>query len=94
MDHTQYAIVHERINDLLRDAELLRAERRVRDAGGRSDHDVGRRGSAGNRLNGDGRGRAGPQPVRVRLGRWLIGVGSAVAGTNGDTGRGAAGHAA
>ncbi|HEU4920330.1 MAG TPA: hypothetical protein VFT20_11375 [Candidatus Limnocylindrales bacterium] len=94
MDHTQYAIVHERINDLLRDAELLRAERRVRDAGGRSDHDVGRRGSAGNRLNGDGRGRAGRRPVRVRLGRWLIGVGSAVAGTNGDTGRGAAGHAA
>ncbi|HET9456905.1 MAG TPA: hypothetical protein VFO78_06165 [Candidatus Limnocylindrales bacterium] len=94
MDHTQYAIVHERINDLLRDAELLRAERRMRDAGRRSDEDVGRDGPAGDRLSGNGRAHAGRRPIRVRLGRWLIGVGSAVAGTNGDTGRDAAGHAA
>jgi hypothetical protein len=94
MDHTQYAIVHERINDLHRDAELLRAQRRVREAGRRSDEDAGHDGRNGHRPNGAGHVPAGRRPVRVRLGRWLIGVGSAVAGTNGDTGRDAAGHAA
>lgn len=94
MDHTQYAIVHERINDLHRDAELIRAQRRVRDAGRRSDEDVGHDRGSGSRQTANGDPRAGRRAVRVRLGRWLIGVGSAVAGTNGDTGRDAAGHAA
>jgi hypothetical protein len=89
MDHTHYAIVHERINDLLREGEGLRTARRISGGIWASDEDVGRDGPAN---GGTGR-RAEHRPVRVRLGHWLIGVGNAVAGTNGDIGRGTAGRA-
>jgi hypothetical protein len=78
MDRTQYAIVRDRINDLLREGEALRAERRVRGPDRLWDEDVG--GSAGR--HGPGR-----RPARVRLGHWLIGVGAALAGTKGDARR-------
>ena len=78
MDRTHYAIVRDRINDLLREGEALRAERRMRGTDRRSDEDVG--GSAGR--HGPGR-----RPARVRLGHWLIGVGGTLAGTKGDARR-------
>ena len=68
MDQVQHLIVSEHISDLHREAESLRTERRMR-------HHT---------RDGDGtptEAHADHKPARVRLGRWLIGVGAAVAGT-------------
>lgn len=67
MDNIQQVIVNEHIEDLRREAESLRAERRMRHPTGDGD----RAGGAAN---------APDRPARVRLGHWLIGVGMAVAG--------------
>lgn len=70
MEDLQQIIVNEHIGDLRREAESLRLER---DVANRTRDGDGREGSA-----------AGPEPdrqgARVRLGHWLIDVGSAVAG--------------
>jgi len=70
MDQLQQVIVNDRIGDLRREADSLRTERRMR-------HHT---------RDGDGgtSGAVVPQehtPARVRLGHWLIGLGSAVAGS-------------
>lgn len=79
MQDLQRIIVNEHIDDLRRDAEALRVARRMRYH--TRDGDPARGESA------DGR------PVRVRLGRWLISVGTAVAGSAGDRKGGTAGSA-
>lgn len=81
MDHVQQLIVSERIDDLHREAERLRTERKVR----LRTHDR----DAGRVTPGVGGRRA-----RARLGHWLIGIGQAVAGSAGDAHGGTAGHAA
>jgi hypothetical protein len=81
MEESQQIFVNEHIDDLRREAESLRSERRVR-------HRT---------RDGDGSGTAAhtdPRGARVRLGHWLIGIGTAVAGTAGDPRSGTAGHAA
>jgi hypothetical protein len=85
MFQMQKALVTEHINDLYREGEALRAARRVQSADRLSDHDVGR-------PDGATRG-AERRGVRVRLGHWLIGVGTTVAGPNGHS-NGATGRAA
>ena len=85
MFQMQQALVTEHINDLYRDGAVLRAARRAQSADRLSDDDVGR--TDGARRTAERRG------VRVRLGHWLIGVGTAVAGPNGHS-NGATGHAA
>lgn len=77
----QQSIVEEHINDLRRDADALRVERILRRSD--ADEDVGHGGARSS--------AAGRRRVRVRLGRWLIGVGNAVAGGRVD---GASGRAA
>jgi hypothetical protein len=70
MEDLRRIIVNERIADLRRDADALRVARRV------PNH------------NRDGDPACGEvpesQPARVRLGHWLIGVGTGVAGSAGD----------
>jgi hypothetical protein len=70
MNELQNAIVDDHISDLLREGEALRAERLSHAKDPRTDDDVGQLGN-----------EARHHPVRIRLGRWLIGVGNAVAGT-------------
>ena len=82
MEELQRISVNDHIGDLLREGSSLRAERLARE----------------NRLPHTGPavagGRAGDHPpARVRLGHWLIGVGTAVAGTR-DPHGGATGRAA
>ncbi len=82
MQTIQQIIVNDHIDDLRREAESLRTERRMR-------HRT---------RDGDGSGtsnqaQAGRRPARVRLGHWLIGVGLAVSGSTGDA-HGKAEHAA
>ena len=81
MDQFQQIFVNEHIDDLRREAESLRSERRVRHRS----------------RDGDGSGTAAQTPrrgARVRLGLWLIGIGSAVAGTSGEPHSGTARHIA
>ena len=88
MDDLQRYHLDARLNDLHREGARLRAERLAAE---RATTD------AGSAVAG---GRAGDHPpARVRLGRWLMGVGSAVAGTNHNhdahgADAGHAGHAA
>ena len=83
MDDLQRISVDDHIGELMRDGERLRAERVARDS--HTPH-------TGPAVAG---GRAGDHPpARVRLGRWLIDLGSAVAGTSQDRSGGAAGRAA
>ena len=84
MEDPQRILVRDHIRDLHRDADALRAARRVDGHDGRSDDDVG---ASKNTASGG-------VPVRVRFGQWLIGVGAAVAGPDRDGVDGAAGHAA
>ncbi len=77
----QEFIVNEHIQDLRREAEMLRTERRMR----HRTHDV-----TPDPIGNPSRRR----PVRVRLGHWLIGIGMAVSGSPADTQSGPAGHAA
>lgn len=82
MNELQNAIVSDHISDLLREGETLRAERLSHPKETRTDEDVGQIGNEARR-----------HPARIRLGRWLIGVGNAVAGTGegqGDAARRAA----
>jgi hypothetical protein len=77
MEQIQQALVQDHINDLLRDGEAFRAERLTRGLSHSPDEDVG---------------ACDPEPitrrpVRVRLGHWLIGVGHALAGADGQPGR-------
>lgn len=81
----QQFIVMERIDDLHREAELLRTERRMR-------HRY--RGADGSGIEPVAASGAGRRPARVRLGHWLIAVGIAVSGSASDKHGGTAGHAA
>ena len=83
MEELQRISVNDHIGELLREGSSLRAERLARE----------------NRLPDTGPavagGRAGDHPpARVRLGQWLIGVGTAVAGTTQDHHGGATRNAA
>ena len=83
MEELQRINVNDHIGDLLREGSSLRAERLARE----------------NRLPDTGPavagGRAGDHPpARVRLGHWLIDLGTTVAGTNRDQQGGATGRAA
>jgi hypothetical protein len=70
MEEVQHAIVADRIGDLVREGDALRVERQLRQAHRARDG------------NGDGFGCSVPRrSARVRLGRWLMGIGAAVAGT-------------
>jgi hypothetical protein len=84
MEDLQRQNVNDHIGELMREGDSLRAERLARES--RALH-------TGPAVAG---GRAGDHPpARVRLGRWLIDVGSAVAGTSHDRHGDAAGrHAA
>jgi hypothetical protein len=83
MEDLQRINVNEHIGDLLREGDSLRAERAAR---------ASRLPDTGPAVAG---GRAGDHPpARVRLGHWLIDLGSAVAGTSHDRHGGAAGRAA
>jgi hypothetical protein len=81
MEDLQQIIVNDHIGDLQREGDRLRAERDT-DRGTVHDH-------------GDGslHAHADRGSARVRLGHWLIGVGTAVAGPATDRHGGAAGHA-
>jgi hypothetical protein len=79
MNDLQHVIVDDRISDLLREGDTLRIERRFSSSGPSGDDDVGR---------ADARVRH--RPARVRLGQWLIGVGTAVAGDRSGDVRGRA----
>lgn len=82
MEDLQQILVGDHISDLLRDAEGLRAERLSRDLELTS-----------GRLGPPTLAPRGASQARVRFGRWLIGVGAAVAGTTGDPHGETAGHA-
>ena len=83
MEDPQRIHVNDHIGDLLREGDSLRAERDARES--RLPH-------TGPAVAG---GRAGDHPpARVRLGHWLIGLGSAVAGAGHDSHGGATGRAA
>jgi hypothetical protein len=70
MEDLQRIIVNEHLADLRRDAEAFRVTRRAQHHIRDGDPPMGKA--------PDGR------PARVRLGHWLIGVGTAVAGSAGD----------
>jgi hypothetical protein len=70
MEDLRRIIVNEHLADLRRDAEAVRVTRRV-------PHHT-RDGDPAICETSDGR------PARVRLGHWLIGLGTAVAGSAGD----------
>jgi hypothetical protein len=80
MEDLRRIIVNEHIADLRRDADALRVTRRA------SHHS--RDGDPACAEAPDGR------PARVRLGHWLIGLGTAVAGTSVDPRGGTAGRTA
>jgi hypothetical protein len=79
MEDLQRIVVDEHIADLRRDADALRMTRRV----------------TYHTRDGDPTCIEAPddRPARVRLGRWLIGVGTAVAGSASDRKGGTAGSA-
>jgi hypothetical protein len=82
-DPGRVSVVNHHIDELMREADGRRAERLARDS---------RQPDTGPAVAG---GRAGDHPpARVRLGHWLISLGSAVAGTSHDSNGGAAGRAA
>lgn len=78
-------MVMERIDELHREAEFLRTERRMR-------HRY--RGAVRGGIGAAPGIVDGHPPARVRVGNWLIGIGRAVSGSTGDTRGGTAGHAA
>jgi hypothetical protein len=82
METIQQTMVREHITNLLREGEALRAERHRTAIDDATEDDVGTRTSAER-----------TRPARVRVGHWLIGVGTALAGTADRSGD-AAGHAA
>ena len=83
MEDPQRINVNDHISDLLREADGRRAERLARES---------RQPDTGPAVAG---GRAGDHPpARVRLGHWLIDLGTTVAGTTHDHHGGATGRAA
>jgi len=83
MEDPQRISVNDHIADLMREADSRRAERLARES--RQPH-------TGPAVAG---GRAGDHPpARVRLGHWLIDLGTTVAGTSRDQQGGATGRAA
>jgi hypothetical protein len=62
-----HELVRDHIDDLFREGEALRAERQEAEHRAITDRHLGAR-------------AGGLRPARVRLGRWLVGVGWAVAG--------------
>ena len=84
MEDVQQLIVNEHIRDLRREAERLRSERSIAD---QARAEVCEATSAAG-------GGTDPHRARVRIGHWLIDVGTAVAGSGGDRRGGAAEHAA
>ena len=83
MEDPQRINVNDHISDLLREADGRRAERLARES---------RQPDTGPAVAG---GRAGDHPpARVRLGHWLIHLGTSVAGTSPDHHGGATGRAA
>ena len=79
MNMMNQELVTDRIEDLMREGEALRAERFEADHRSLASRPVPT--------------RAGPlRPARIRLGRWLVGVGWAVAGCP-DESHSPAGHA-
>lgn len=80
MEDLRQIIVNEHLAELRRDADALRVTRRV----------------PNHTRDGDPACGEAPesQPARVRLGHWLIGVGTAVAGTSADARGGTAGNTA
>jgi hypothetical protein len=84
MEDVQQLIVNEHIGDLRREAERLRSERSIADQERAEECEA----------TPAATGRTDPRGARVRVGHWLIGVGTAVAGSGGDRQGGAAGHAA
>jgi hypothetical protein len=80
MEDIRRIIVNEHIADLRREADALRATRRVPHHTRDGDPTCGEA--------PDGR------PARVRFGHWLIGLGTAVAGSSVDPRGGTAGRAA
>ena len=88
MEDFQRRIVRDHIADLHREADARRAAGRYNDRhpGDDSDDDVAvARGTLRNHA---------ASPLRVRVGRWLIGLGAAVAGPERDHADAATGHAA
>jgi hypothetical protein len=81
MQDLRQIIVNDHIDELRREAEALRTERRIRHAS---------RDGIGAARAATAEGRA----TRVRVGRWLISLGAAVAGASGDPHGGSPGHAA
>lgn len=82
MDEVQHALVDEHIGSLMREGASLRAERQNHQITDATDTDVGPPARA-----------VRVSPARVRVGRWLIGVGNAIAGSAESRG-GTAGRAA
>jgi hypothetical protein len=81
MEDLRHIIVSDHIGDLRREGDRLRAERTTDRS---TVHDHG---------GGSLHAHADRGAARVRLGHWLIGVGTAVAGPATDRHGGAAGHA-
>jgi hypothetical protein len=79
MEDLRRIIVNEHIADLRRDADAFRVTRRLPYQTRDGDPAYGE--------------APGAPPARVRLGRWLIGLGTAVAGSAGDRKSGTAGSA-
>jgi hypothetical protein len=85
-----HELVRDHVNDLLREGDALRVERQLADY----------RAIAGAAAAPASRSRFGVvRPARIRIGRWLVGIGWAVAGTGAGAATeahmsgGAAGHA-
>lgn len=70
MEDLRRIVVNEHLAELRRDADAVRVTRRVPHQIRDGDADCGEPPNA--------------RPARVRLGHWLIGVGTAVAGTSAD----------
>ena len=78
-----HELVREHIDDLLREGAILRAERL--EAERRSSIGIADASSPTPGLVGSGAGTGALRLARVRLGRWLVAVGWAVAGSSAES---------